>query len=294
MLLLVDYSSLLYRAWHSMPESVASRGVYGILGMLARLVQDRRPSGLGICVDDDWRPAFRVDALPSYKAHRVAEVESDEDPVAPDEALGREVLRAVGVAVIGADGYEAEDVIATIAARTRAKVEVVSGDRDCFAMVEDPRVSVLYPLRGVSELAVIDEAAVTKRYAIPGRAYIDFALLRGDPSDGLPGVAGIGEKTASQLVARYGSLDGILAALDAGDPGIAPAVARKLAAGREYLAAARRVVPPCADVPIAEVALDLPAATAHPRTLARLAAEHGLESPVERFVRALGLSTPAA
>jgi 5'-3' exonuclease len=294
MLLLVDYSSLLYRAWHSMPESVASRGVYGILNMLARLVQDRRPRGLAICVDDDWRPAFRVDALPSYKAHRVAEVESDEDPVAADEALGREVLRAVGVAVIGADGYEAEDVIATIAARTRARCEVVSGDRDCFAMVEDPRVSVLYPLRGVSELAVIDEAAVTKRYAIPGRAYIDFALLRGDPSDGLPGVAGIGEKTASQLVARYGSLDGILAALDAGDRGLSPAVARKLAAGREYLAAARRVVPPCADVPIPEVALDLPSATAHPRTLARLAAEHGLESPVERFVRALGLSAPAA
>lgn len=294
MLLLVDYSSLLYRAWHSMPDSVASRGVYGILGMLARLVQDRRPRGLGICVDDDWRPAFRVDALPSYKAHRVAEVESDEDPVAPDEALGREVLRAIGVAVIGADGYEAEDVIATIAARTRAKVEVVSGDRDCFAMVEDPRVSVLYPVRGVSELAVIDEAAVTKRYGIPGRAYIDFALLRGDPSDGLPGVAGIGEKTAAQLVTRYGSLDGILAALDAGDRGLTPPVARKLAAGREYLAAARRVVPPCRDVPLPEVALDLPAATAHPRTLARLAAEHGLASPVERFVRALGLSAPPA
>lgn len=294
MLLLVDYSSLLYRAWHSMPESVAARGVYGILNMLARLVQDRRPRGLGICVDDDWRPAFRVEALPSYKAHRVAEVESDEDPVAPDEALGREVLRAVGVCVIGADGYEAEDVIATIAARTRAKVEVVSGDRDCFAMVEDPRVSVLYPVRGVSELAVIDEAAVTQRYGIPGRAYIDYALLRGDPSDGLPGVAGIGEKTAAQLVSRYGSLDGILAALDAGDRGLTPALARKLAAGRDYLAAARRVVPPCADVPLVPFALDLPTATAHPRTLARLAAEHGLQSPVERFVRALGLPVPNA
>lgn len=292
MLLLVDYSSLLYRAFHSLPESLPSRGVYGILGMLARLVQDRHPRGLGICVDDDWRPAFRVEALPSYKAHRVADAE--EDPVAADEALGREVLQAVGVAVVGADGYEAEDVIATLAARTRARVEVVSGDRDCFALVEDPRVSVLYPVRGVSELAVIDEAAVTKRYGIPGRAYLDFALLRGDPSDGLPGVAGIGEKTAAQLVARYGSLDAVLAALDAGDRGLAPSVARKLAAGRDYLAAARRVVPPCRDVALPEVSLGLPAATAHPRTLARLAAAHGLETPVERFVRALGLGAPDA
>ncbi|MCW5890027.1 MAG: 5'-3' exonuclease [bacterium] len=294
MLLLVDYSSLLYRAFHSLPESLPARGVYGILGMLARLVQDRRPRGLGICVDDDWRPAFRVEALPSYKAHRVAEVEAEADPVAADEAIGRAVLQAIGVAVLGAEGYEAEDVIATLAAHTRARVEVVSGDRDCFALVEDPHVSVLYPVRGVSELAVIDEAAVTKRYGIPGRAYLDFALLRGDPSDGLPGVAGIGEKTAAQLVARYGSLDAVLAALDAGDRALSPAVAHKLAAGRDYLAAARRVVPPCGAVPLPAISLDLPTATAHPRTLARLTAEHGLQTPVERFARALGLATASA
>src|SRR4029434_4866520 len=184
---------------------------------------------------DDWRPAFRTDALPTYKAHRVSD---EPDPVAPQEEIGREVLAALGIAVVGAEGFEAEDVIATLAARAREPVEVVSGDRDLFALVRDaaPAVTVLYPVRGVSESAVVDEAEITRRYGIPGRAYLDFALLRGDPSDGLPGVAGIGEKTAAALVARYGSLDGILAARD-----LAGSTARRIDEGREYLEAARRV-----------------------------------------------------
>jgi len=137
LLLLVDYSSLLYRAWHSLPESVPMHGVLGFLNMLARLLVDRTPGRCAIVVDDDWRPAFRVDAIPAYKAHRVAEA-GEEDPVAPQEEVGREVLAAIGFAVVGARGFEAEDVIATIAGRTRGRIEVVSGDRDLFAIVRDP------------------------------------------------------------------------------------------------------------------------------------------------------------
>ena len=274
-LLLVDYSSLLYRAFHSMPESVPMHGVHGFLSMLARLVTDRRPAGLGIAVDDDWRPEFRVAALPSYKTHRVALSDEGVDPVAPQEVAGREVLDALGVAVIGAERFEAEDVIATLAARTRGPVEIVSGDRDLFALVRDPDVTVLYPLRGVSNLLRVDEAEITKRYAIPGRGYLDFALLRGDPSDGLPGVAGVGEKTAAQLVSRYGSLDAILAARDA---------------GRDYLVAARRVVPPVDDVPLPPTSLDLPEGPKHPRVLARLVEEHALVGPVRRLEEALRLA----
>jgi 5'-3' exonuclease len=283
--MLIDYSSLLYRAFHSLPDSVPMQGVYGFLNMLARLVADHRPSGLAIAVDDDWRPAFRVDALPSYKAHRVAAAD-EQDPVAPQEAVGREVLRALGFSVVGAEGFEAEDVIATLAARVRGPVAIVSGDRDLFALVRDPDVCVLYPLTGVSKLVVVDEAEVTRRYGIPGRAYGDFALLRGDPSDGLPGVKGIGEKTAAKLVADYGSLDAILAATD-----LPPAIARRLDAGREYLAAARRVVLPVADVPLPEVTLALPTAAAHPSALARLSAAHGLASPLERVQQALAAVT---
>ena len=281
MLMLVDYSSLLFRAYHSLPDSVPMQGVLGFLNMLARLLRDRRPTRLGIAVDDDWRPAFRTDALPTYKAHRVSD---EPDPVAPQEEVGREVLAALGVAVVGAEGFEAEDVIATLAARAREPVQVVSGDRDLFALVRDaaPAVTVLYPVRGVSELLVVDEAEITRRYGIPGRAYVDFALLRGDPSDGLPGVPGIGEKTAAKLIAEYGSIARLLAA-----PKLPPAVARRLDAARDYLAAARRVVPPVADVPLPPVELDLPREPAHPRTLARLAAAHALGGAVGRMQAAL-------
>ena len=279
--MLIDYSSLLYRAFHSMPDTVAMHGVYGFVNMLARLLLDHRPRELGIAVDDDWRPAFRVEALPSYKAHRVAD-DDEEDPVAPQEAVGREVLRALGFAVVGAPGFEAEDVIATLAARCRGAVAIVSGDRDLFALVRDPDVYVLYPQTGVSKLVVVDEAEVTRRYGIPGRAYGDFALLRGDPSDGLPGVKGIGEKTAAKLVATYGSLAGVLAAGDL--PG---AVARRIDDGRAYLAAAMRVVLPVPDVPLPPVSLALPTRPADPAALAALVATYGLASPIERVQQSL-------
>lgn len=280
--MLIDYSSLLYRAFHSMPDTVPMHGVYGFLNMLARLLVDHRPHELAIAVDDDWRPAFRVEALPSYKAHRVADAD-EEDPVAPQETVGRAVLRALGFAVVGAEGFEAEDVIATLATRCGRPVAVVSGDRDLFALVRDPDLYVLYPQTGVSKLVVVDEAEVTRRYGIPGRAYGDFALLRGDPSDGLPGVKGIGEKTAAKLVATYGSLTAILAARD-----LPPAVARRLDdGGRAYLAAATRVVLPVPDVPIAPVSLALPSAPPDPATLAELVAAHDLASPVERVQHAL-------
>jgi len=251
--MLIDYSSLLYRAYHSLPDSLPMRGVYGFLNMLARLIADHRPSGLAIAVDDDWRPAFRVAALPCYKAHRVAADEAEADPIEEQEAVGREVLRALGFSVVGAEGFEAEDVIATLAARCSEQVAIVSGDRDLFALVRDPSVFVLYPQTGVSKLAVVDEAEITRRYAIPGRAYGDFALLRGDPSDGLPGVKGIGEKTAAKLVA----------------------------------ATARRVVFPVADVPLPPMSLELPLAPADGKTLHRLVDTHGLATPVERVQESL-------
>jgi 5'-3' exonuclease len=279
MQMLVDYSSLLFRAFHSLPDSVPMQGVFGFLNMLARLLTDRPPVRLAVAVDDDWRPAFRVEAIPAYKAHRVSD---EPDPVAPQEAVGREVLEALGIAVVGARGFEAEDVIATLAARARERVEVVSGDRDLFALVRDPDVRVLYPLTGVSKLLEVDEAEIHRRYGIPGRAYGDFALLRGDPSDGLPGVPGIGEKTAARLIAEHGSLANVLASTR-----LAPAVAARLASAAAYLTAARRVVLPVADVPLPALGIELPAEPAHPRTLARLAREHGLTAPIGRVRAAL-------
>jgi 5'-3' exonuclease len=286
MLLAVDYSSLLYRAFHSLPDHVPMRGVLGFLNMLARLVTDRRPTRLAIAVDEDWRPDFRVAALPTYKAHRVAE-EGEEDPVGPQEEVGREVLGAMGIAVLGAPGYEGEDAIATLVARAREPVEIVSGDRDLFALVRDPDVRVLYPLVGVSQLAIVDEAEVTRRYDIPGRTYLDFAILRGDPSDGLPGVSGIGAKTAARLMTEYGSLEALLAS-----PDVPIAIRRRLDAAREYLDAARRVVPPATDIPLPRHSCALPSAAAHPRRLARLGKAHGLTNAIGRVTAAIAAVRP--
>jgi 5'-3' exonuclease len=289
MLLLIDYSSLLYRAFFSMPAALPAHAVHGFLNMLARLLGDRRPEGVAVAVDDDWRPAFRVEAIPSYKAHRLAspDDETAEDAAAREaleaqEALGRTVLDAMGLAVVGAEGFEADDVIATLAARHRGVVQIVSGDRDLFALVRDPRVSVLYPRRGTSDLVTVDEGEITRRYGIPGTASGDFALLRGDPSDGLPGARGIGEKTAGCLIAEHGSLDGVL-----GSGALPLALARKIDASRAYLEVARRVIPPVADVPVTDVPMMLPSRPRHPRTLERLAREHELGGAIERVQSAL-------
>lgn len=288
MLLVVDYSSLLYRAWFSMPETMPAHAVHGFLNMLARVIGDRRPRTLAVAVDDDWRPAFRVEAIPSYKAHRVEDVaeageeESDVEPIEAQEALGREVLAALGIAVLGVDGYEADDVIATLVRRATGRVEILSGDRDLFALVRDPDVAVLYPRRGTSELTVVDEGEIAARFGIPGRAYGDYALLRGDPSDGLPGVRGIGEKTAAKLIRAHGSLDAVLAADD-----LAPGIARKLDAGRDYLERARRVIPPVATLALPPTPLAIPAAPHDPAGLLDLATRHELLGALERLDKAM-------
>ena len=274
MLLLIDYSSMLYRAYHSTPSTVPMNGLHGFLSSLARVLQDRKPSGLAVCCDDDWRPQFRVEALPMYKTHRVGDLP---DPVTPQEALGREFLDALGLAVVGWPGYEAEDIVATLAHSHPGEViEILSGDRDLFDLVEDPRIRVLYPAKG--GIQVVTESWITKKYGIPGRSYGDFALLRGDPSDGLPGVAGIGEKTAATLIARYGSLEAVQAASD-----LNPKIRAKLEASAAYLKAAAEVVMPVRDLPLPQRDLSLPEQPRDPQTVERITREYSLGNAVQRF-----------
>ncbi len=285
--LMIDCASLTYRAYHAVPPMRAQDGtevhaVYGFLGFLTRLIPDRKPRYLWIALDADWRPAFRVEALPTYKTHRVATTAEEEDPVAPQMVLLERFLDAFGLSTASADGFEAEDVIATLAKRTREPVEIVTGDRDLFALVADPHVTVLYTLRGVSELAHVDAAWVHQKYGIPGDRYIDYALLRGDPSDGLPGVPGIGEKTASDLLRRYGSLEAILAATD-----LSPTIRARLRAAADYLAAARRVVAPVTDCPVTGGDGTIPRTPARPDELLTLAKTYPLEGAVTRLVNVL-------
>lgn len=293
--LLIDGSSLAYRAYHAIPVITAPDGVtetnavQGFLGFLSRLIPDRRPARLWVALDADWRPQFRVDALPAYKAHRVAAADDPPDPVEPQIALIIEVLAAYGISTARSDGYEAEDVIASIAKRTDGPVEVVTGDRDLFALVRYPHVRVLYTLRGVSELAVVDQAYVSAKYGIPGDRYMDYAILRGDPSDGLPGVAGIGEKTASELLRKYGSLDGLLAAWD-----LSPTVRAKLSRGAEYLKGARTVVALAEDCPVVAGDGAVPVAPPDEAKLRALTERLGIAGPLDRLRAAIRLASAPA
>ncbi|MGY1750757.1 5'-3' exonuclease [Modestobacter sp. SYSU DS0511] len=298
--MLLDAASLYFRAFYGVPTSVTSpdgrpvNAVRGFLDMTARLVVAHRPQRLIACWDDDWRPAFRVAAVPSYKAHRVAPEGGEETPdeLAPQVPVLVEVLAAAGLARVGAPGYEADDVIGTLAARAPGPVDVVTGDRDLFQLVDDARgVRVLYTNRGITDLEFVDEAAVAAKYGIPGRAYADFAVLRGDPSDGLPGVSGVGAKTAAALINEYGSLAGIRAAAARTVVPRAPltaAVLKKLTAAADYLDAAPAVVAVVTSIDLPPVSGDLPSRPADPAALAVLAERHGLESSVRRLGAALG------
>ena len=248
--MLLDTASLYYRAFYGVPDTLTApdgtpvNAVRGLLDMISRLVRARSPAGLIACMDADWRPAFRVAAVPSYKAHRARPDGTEEAPAALTAQIPviEDVLAALGLATAAAPGYEADDVIGTLTARGGGPVEIVTGDRDLFQLVDDERpVRVIYTVRGLAKLDVVDEAAVTARYGIPGRAYADFAVLRGDPSDGLPGVPGVGDKTAAALIQAFGGIDAILDALDRGHGGFPKGSRPKLAAAREYLDAAMKL-----------------------------------------------------
>ncbi|MEV0587284.1 5'-3' exonuclease [Nonomuraea sp. NPDC050310] len=297
--MLLDTPSLYFRAFYGIPESMTApdgmpvNAVRGLIDMIATLVRTHRPSELAATMDADWRPAFRVEAIPTYKAHRVAhgEVEEVPDTLVPQIPVIEQVLDALGIARLECAGYEADDVIGTLTHRAKGAVDIVTGDRDLFQLVDDSRpVRVLYTARGIRNLQLVDEAFVTAKYGIPGRSYADFATLRGDPSDGLPGVPGVGEKTAAALITRFGSLTALLEALDAGESAGFPAGARiKLAAARDYLRVAPAVVEVAADAPLPAADLTLPAAPAHPDELVRLADRYDLTSPLNRLLNALQL-----
>jgi 5'-3' exonuclease len=245
--------------------------VSGFLDRLARLIVERQPQRLVVADDWAWRPDWRVQLIPTYKAHRTAE--PIPAALVPQVSMIRELLAALGIDFVGAADYEAEDVIATLCALAPGTVEIVSGDRDLFALVEDPRVRVLYPEKGGA--AVIDESEITRRYGIPGRSYADFAILRGDPSDGLPGLKGVGSVTAAAMIRRHGDLAGVLRDRSLRD------------SDRAYLANAMKIVPPVADLPIA---LPCGRRTRYPVDAARLrslADQYGVNESCDRLFAAV-------
>ncbi len=296
-LLLVDAASLYFRAFHGVPatatlapDGTPVNAVRGFVDMLATLVRTRRPGRLACALDADWRPAWRVALLPSYKTHRLAGGGGDDAPaaLAVQVPVILEVLAAAGIVAVGVDGFEADDVIGTLAAREPGPVEVATGDRDLLQVVDDRRgVRVLYCGRGVARLEVFDDAAVTASYGVHAAQYVDLAALRGDPSDGLPGVAGVGAKTAARLVRGFGGLDGVLAALDDPAAGFTPGLRVRLSAAREYLAAARTVTAVRRDLAVPPLDAALRPLPARTPPLATLIERWNIAGPVRRLAAAI-------
>ncbi|MDH6216977.1 5'-3' exonuclease [Streptomyces pseudovenezuelae] len=301
-LMLLDTASLYFRAYFGVPESVKApdgtpvNAVRGLLEFIDRLVKDHRPDQLVACMDADWRPQWRVDLIPSYKAHRVAEeheagpdAEEIPDTLSPQVPVIEDVLDALGIARVGVARYEADDVIGTFTALAKGPVDIVTGDRDLYQLVDDERgVRVLYPLKGVGMLQLTDEAVLREKYGVDGRGYADLATLRGDPSDGLPGVPGIGEKTAAKLLAEFGDLAGIMAAVDDPKAKLTPSQRKRLDESRPYMAVAPTVVKVADDVPLPEVDTALPHTPRDPAALDALAARWGLGGSLHRLLVTLG------
>lgn len=263
--MLLDSASLYFRAFYGVPDTVRApdgtpvNAVRGFLDIITRLITTYEPTQLVACWDDDWRPQWRVDLIPTYKTHRVAEVtatgpdiEVVPDPLEVQVPIIRRTLDALGIPIVGAAEHEADDVIGTLATRADVPVDIVTGDRDLFQLVDDASdVRVIYTARGMSNLEIVTDETVVKKYGVLPSQYADFATLRGDSSDGLPGVAGVGEKTAATLLAAHGDLAGIRAAADAGE-GMSAGVRSKILAALPYLDVAPTVVEVVKD-------LDLPA-----------------------------------
>jgi 5'-3' exonuclease len=302
-LMLLDSASMYFRAFYGVPDTVTApdgmpvNAVRGFTDMISTLITRYRPRDFVACLDYDWRPAFRVALVPSYKAHRVAvetgagspDIEEVPDLLSPQVPIMLAVLDAVGLRAAGAAGFEADDVIATLAQRAADReqdVDVVSGDRDLIGVVSE-RVRLLYIGRGIAKLAELTPETVAEKYGVPASLYPDFAVLRGDPSDGLPGVTGIGEKTAAIVVNKFGSIEDILRLAQSGDSVMSPMIRTKVLAAADYLAVAPAVVRGRVDLAISELDTALPAAPVNEELLSALGEKYGLTSSLQRLRVAL-------
>jgi len=297
-LLLLDSASLYFRAFFGIPKTLTApdgtvvNALRGILDFTSTLSTQYAPEAVVACWDDDWRPQWRVDLLDTYKTQRLdaegGEADTTEGLLGPQVPLIAEAFGLLGIPVVGAPHAEADDVIGTLADRWDGPVDIVTGDRDLFQLVDDERqIRVLYVAKGVSKHDVVDNAWIRAKYAIDASDYVDFAVMRGDPSDGLPGVAGIGDKTAAVLLDEFGDLDGIVAAAADRSSSIKPRVRQSLLDSGDYIAAAREVVAVRRDV------CDVPdlTATVDVDAFNRFGETWGLGGATERALAARSVSS---
>jgi len=297
-LMLLDSASLWYRAYYGMPDTLVApdgtpvNAIRGYIDMAARLISVYKPDRLVACLDGDWRPSWRVELFPDYKANRLEEEgDEEEEPetLTPQIPILLDLLDLFGIPVVGVDDYEADDVMATYAEIEKGPIRIVTGDRDLFQMVDDKRdIKVVYLAKGISVHDLVDSKYVENRYSIPGDRYALFAMFRGDPSDGLPGVRGIGEKGAAVIANLFSDVEGALAAAHAGHEGLPPALAKKIIAGSDYLAIAPTVVQVARNAPLPTVDLRMPVAPKDLSAIYQFKERYGLGASVDRLISALG------
>jgi 5'-3' exonuclease len=299
-----DTATLYYRAFFAVPESITapdgtpSGAVRGFLDMVSAISKQFPPQQIVFAWDDDWRPQWRVDLVPSYKLHRIDEEVSDQpdasfevipDALSPQIGAIAMILDAIGLPRIGQIGHEADDVLGALVHKAGSNCDVVTGDRDLFQLVSDEAdVRVISITKGVKKLEIVDDAYLSNRYGITGEQYADFSMLRGDPSDGLPGVKGIGEKTAAKLINDHGDVAGLIAAAKDSEVQLAPAVRRNLLESQAYMRAAGKVVRVKTTAKLPKK-LDCPSKVQDSESLQELVDAWGIERQIKRFLKTLNI-----
>ena len=296
--MLLDSASLWYRAYYGMPDTLVApdgtpvNAIRGYIDMTARLMSIYKPNRIVACLDGDWRPTWRVELFPDYKANRLEEEgDEEEEPetLTPQIPILLDLLDLFGIPVVGVDDFEADDVMATYAEVEKGPIRIVTGDRDLFQMVDDKRdIKVVYLAKGISAHDLVDIKYVSDKYQIPGERYALFAMFRGDPSDGLPGVRGIGEKGAALIANNFATVDEALAGAHAGHEGLPAALAKKIIAGSDYLKIAPTVVQVARNVALPQVDLSMPKAPADLSEIYQFKERYGLGASVDRLISALG------
>jgi 5'-3' exonuclease len=297
-LMLLDSASLWYRAYYGMPDTLLSptgmpvNAIRGYLDMTARLISMYSPNRIVACIEGDWRPSWRVDLFPAYKANRLedeSDVEEEPETLTPQIPVLLDLLDAFGIPMVGVDDYEADDVMATFAVREKGPIRIVTGDRDLFQLVDDKRdVKVVYLAKGISQHDLVDISWVANRYGIPGDRYALFAMFRGDPSDGLPGVRGIGEKGAALIANNFASIDEALSGAKAGHELLSASLAKKIIEGADYLKIAPTLVNCARDVAIPKMEIAMPGKPSDFSDIYAIKDEYGLGASVDRLISALG------
>jgi 5'-3' exonuclease len=295
--MLLDSASLWYRAYYGMPDTLLSptgmpvNAIRGYLDMTARLISMYSPNRIVACIEGDWRPSWRVDLFPAYKANRLedeGDVEEEPETLTPQIPVLLDLLDAFGIPMVGVDDYEADDVMATFAVREKGPIRIVTGDRDLFQLVDDRRdVKVVYLAKGISQHDLVDISWVANKYGIPGDRYALFAMFRGDPSDGLPGVKGIGEKGAALIANNFASVDDALAGAKAGHELLSASLAKKIVEGADYLKIAPTLVNCARDVAIPAMKIDMPTKPEDLSEIYAIKDEYGLGASVDRLISAL-------